>query len=89
MAISETLKALDDAITGLDVAIQKAWLMTDELSEGYFNLSDKNLIHHGHNRARIRNDISLDYIIQILELIKTARELLDIEWEAAKKQEEN
>lgn len=89
MAISETLMALDDAITELDAAIQKAWLMTDELSVKHFNLKRKEIIYYDHERAGIKNSISLDYIVQISELIKTARKLLDIGWEAAKEREES
>lgn len=88
MAISETLRQLDDAIMELEIAIRKAQVMTGDLSDDYFELKEAPFICLFHDKAGIKNSISLDYIVQIAELIKTARELLDIEWEAAKEREE-
>lgn len=88
MAASKSLMQLSDTITELEIAIEKAQLMTSELSGDYFELTEESYIYYYHDRAGVFNHISLDYIFKIKELIKEARRLMDIVWGAAKAKEE-
>ena len=86
MPISESLRQLEDAIAEMEIAVDKAQAMAADLKDDYFGMSDNASICYYHNRARLFNSISLDYIVEMRKLIETAREMVNIEWDATKNQ---
>lgn len=88
MPIPESLRKLEEAITEMEIAVDKAQVMAADLLDDYFGMSDNVNICHYHNRAGLFNSISLDYIVEMRKLLETARAMVSIEWEAARNQME-
>ncbi len=88
MAISESLIRLEEAITGMEIAIEKAQVVSADLLDNYFGISEDLYICHYHARAGLFSSISLDYVIEMRKLLETAREMVNIEYDTARIQDD-
>lgn len=88
MPIPESLRKLEEAISDMEIAVEKAQIMAADLMDDYFGMSDNARICYYHGRAGLFNNISLDYIVEMRKLLETARAMVNIEWETARNQME-
>lgn len=88
MLIPESLRKLEETITEMEIAVDKAQVMAADLLDDYFGMSDDVNICYYHDRAGLFNSISLDYIVEMRKLLETARAMVNIERESARNQME-
>ncbi len=88
MTIGRTLLELTNVVTAMEIAQEKAHVVSGDLSQEYFDLADGYKIQYYHDHAGVMNSISLDYIFEMKKLIEDARRLSYSAFEAVKAQEQ-
>lgn len=73
---TEKLRKLDDFVMELALKQERAQLIAERLSSGYFALSKESAIYD-HDSARIECDIVLDYLLDMKEQLVIMREILE------------
>lgn len=85
--MKNSLIEMSNALLNLEVTVDKASTMCEDVKEGYFSSAEPEdfLLKAYYNETGIKTNIAMDYLCKAKEEIEILHKLLDKEFEAAKK----
>lgn len=76
MKDSEKVLKLDDMITAMEIAHERAFVMATMIDLGYFDLTEDDLKLYSFSDTSVKFDILYDYMVQSRNLLHEARKTL-------------